>query len=54
MSETVVLRGKPVAEEMTEKDRLVAQQLREKGIIPTLAIVRVGEDPGDLAYERGA
>ena len=54
MSETVVLRGKPVAEEMTEKDRQVAQQLREKGIIPTLAIVRVGEDPGDLAYERGA
>lgn len=24
------------------------------GYIPTLAIVRVGEEPGDLAYERGA
>lgn len=29
-------------------------RLREKGIVPTLAILRVGENPGDLAYERGA
>ncbi len=29
-------------------------RLKEKGIVPTLAILRVGENPGDLAYERGA
>ena len=28
--------------------------LREKGINPTLGIVRVGERPDDLSYERGA
>ena len=28
--------------------------LREKGIIPTLGIVRVGADPSDLSYEKGA
>ena len=28
--------------------------LKEKGIIPGLGIVRVGERPDDLAYERGA
>jgi methylenetetrahydrofolate dehydrogenase (NADP+)/methenyltetrahydrofolate cyclohydrolase len=29
-------------------------ELKEKGLIPTLAIVRVGEKPDDIAYERGA
>lgn len=48
------LRGKPVAtaleEQMTEKVGL----LKEKGIVPTLLIVRVGERPDDLSYERNA
>lgn len=30
------------------------QLLREKHVAPTLAILRVGEQPDDLAYERGA
>lgn len=28
--------------------------LRKKGVEPTLAILRVGENPSDLSYERGA
>ena len=30
------------------------EELKAKGVEPTLAIVRVGERPDDLAYERGA
>jgi len=28
--------------------------LKEKGIVPTLGIVRLGENPSDLSYEKGA
>ena len=28
--------------------------LTEKGVVPTLGIVRVGENPSDLSYEKGA
>ena len=28
--------------------------LREKGVIPTLGVIRVGADPSDLSYEKGA
>ena len=28
--------------------------MRERGVVPTLAIVRVGEREDDLSYERGA
>lgn len=48
------LGGKPVADRMTEENQKRAQQLRQQGIIPTLAILRIGEDPGDMAYEKGA
>ena len=47
-------KGAPVAQAMTERLALRADQLRGLGIIPTLAIVRVGERPEDLSYERGA
>ncbi|MBQ4176370.1 MAG: bifunctional 5,10-methylene-tetrahydrofolate dehydrogenase/5,10-methylene-tetrahydrofolate cyclohydrolase, partial [Lachnospiraceae bacterium] len=29
-------------------------ELKKRGITPLLEIIRVGEDPGDLSYERGA
>lgn len=48
------LSGREVADELTGKSAARAQVLRQQGIIPTLAIVRMGERPGDLAYERGA
>ena len=45
MTEARRLSGKPVADEMTEKNQKLAYQLRQKGIIPLLAVIRVGEDP---------
>ena len=54
MSEARRLSGKPVADQMTEENQKLAYQLRQQGIIPLLAVIRVGEDPGDIAYEKGA
>ena len=49
-----LLKGKEVVEALN--DRLISQveQLKSKGIVPTLGILRVGERPDDLSYERGA
>lgn len=47
-------KGAPVATALTERLIPRAQALAEKGVAPTLAIVRVGERPEDLSYERGA
>ena len=47
-------KGAPAAAALTEALIPRAQALRERGIVPTLAIVRVGERPEDLSYERGA
>ena len=47
-------KGAPVAAALTEVLSQRAQTLVAKGITPTLAIVRVGERPEDLSYERGA
>ena len=49
-----ILKGAPVAAALTEKLTSRAQKLREKNIIPTLAILRIGEKPGDISYETGA
>lgn len=49
-----LLKGKPVSEALNEKTAARVRALREKGIIPTLCIVRVGERPDDLSYENGA
>ena len=48
------LDGKEVALKMTEEVTAKVEELKEKGIDPTLAIVRIGENPGDIAYEKGA
>lgn len=49
-----LLLGKPVGDALSEKTAALAEELTAKGIQPTLAIVRVGERPDDLSYERGA
>lgn len=49
-----ILSGKEVAEALVEKARTGSEKLKEQGVEPCLAIVRCGEDPSDLAYERGA
>ncbi|MBQ0079208.1 MAG: bifunctional 5,10-methylenetetrahydrofolate dehydrogenase/5,10-methenyltetrahydrofolate cyclohydrolase [Eubacterium sp.] len=49
-----LLKGKPVADALTEKNIAKVEELKAQGINPTLAIVRLGENPGDMSYERGA
>ena len=49
-----ILKGAPVAAALTEKLISRAETLKSKNIIPTLAILRVGEKPGDISYETGA
>ena len=48
------LRGLPVANALTEQLVTRVEALKERGVLPTLAIVRVGEREDDLSYERGA
>lgn len=48
------LRGIPAAKSVTAHCKAKIASLAEKGIVPTLAILRVGEREDDLAYERGA
>ena len=49
-----ILKGAPVAAAITEDLIRRAEALKEKGVTPCLAIVRLGERPEDLSYERGA
>ena len=49
-----ILKGKPVADAISEKTKQMVQECLRKGIEPTLAILRVGEREDDLSYERGA
>ena len=49
-----LLKGAPVARALTEELTARCAALRERGVVPTLAIVRVGEREDDLSYERGA
>ena len=49
-----LLQGKAVAEALMDNLKLQVNALREKGTIPKLAILRVGENPGDMSYEKGA
>jgi len=49
-----LLKGKDVALAINERNKNLVLELNEKGITPTLAIVRVGEKEDDLSYERGA
>lgn len=45
--------GKEVSASMDEVTGEKSASLREKGIVPTLELIRVGEKPADLSYERG-
>ena len=48
------LLGLPVANALTERVAERVAELKDRGVEPTLAIVRVGERADDLSYERGA
>ena len=49
-----LLLGKPVIDNLREELKARISVLAEQGVKPGLAIVRVGERPDDLAYERTA
>lgn len=49
-----VLRGAPVAEALSEQLKTRIAALAEKGVVPCLGMIRIGERPGDLSYERSA
>ncbi len=49
-----ILKGKEVVSALKEKLVARVALLQEKGVTPTLAIVRVGERPDDISYEKGA
>ena len=49
-----VLKGADVVAALGERMKSDVEELRAKGIVPTLAILRVGERDDDLSYERGA
>lgn len=48
----VILDGKRIAQEIQEELSLKVKQLKEKGIVPGVAVIRVGEDPSSLIYVR--
>lgn len=49
-----LLKGKPVADAINERTRKDVEFLKNRGVTPVLAILRVGEKESDLSYERGA
>ena len=49
-----LLKGKDVVANLNEKLTAEVDKLKEAGITPTLAILRVGERPDDISYEKGA
>ncbi len=51
--ETMILSGKSAAQALFQGIAADVEGLKEKGVTPALCIVRLGEDPSDLAYERG-
>ncbi len=48
------LLGKEVNEALVAALQARTAALREKGVVPTLGIIRLGENPSDLSYEKGA
>ena len=48
------LLGKEVNEALVASLQTRTAALREKGVTPTLGIIRLGENPSDLSYEKGA
>lgn len=51
---SIKMMGADVAKSVMERIIPEVQELKDKGIIPCLTIIRVGARPDDLAYERGA
>lgn len=50
----ILIKGKPVADKITENVKKKVNELLNRNIQPKLQIIRVGEREDDIAYERGA
>lgn len=49
---TEILKGKPVADMIKADMSKKIEDFRAKGIAPKISIVRLGEDPSDISYEK--
>ncbi|NLK72123.1 MAG: bifunctional 5,10-methylenetetrahydrofolate dehydrogenase/5,10-methenyltetrahydrofolate cyclohydrolase [Clostridiales bacterium] len=47
----IILKGKPVADEIKERLKEEVLDYKKRGIAPTMAIIRVGQREDDIAYE---
>lgn len=52
--DTNIIKGKPVADKITENLIKEVEELKKDNITPKIAIIRIGENPDDISYERGA
>lgn len=50
----VIMKGSEVVSAMKEKMLKEVEELKSKGVVPCLGIIRLGARPDDIAYERGA
>ncbi len=50
----VIMSGKDVAERISGAAASEVAEARKNGTVPTLAIIRIGSSPGDIAYENSA
>ena len=50
----LLLKSKPVTSALTERLIPRVDALKQRGVCPTLAILRVGEREDDISYEKGA
>lgn len=48
-----ILKGKPVTEKLSQEITERISALKEKGWEPQLTVVRLGQNPNDLSYEKG-
>ncbi len=48
--ETRILKGRPIAAEIREEVSVRSTALRDRGIVPTLSIVQIGDDPASEIY----
>lgn len=48
----IVLKGKDVATKIKERMKNDIEELAKIGKMPTLGIVRLGDNPDDISYER--
>ncbi|MDO5718519.1 MAG: bifunctional 5,10-methylenetetrahydrofolate dehydrogenase/5,10-methenyltetrahydrofolate cyclohydrolase [Tissierellia bacterium] len=50
---TEILYGKPVADKLKEEIKERVAKLNERNLEPKLTVVRIGNNPNDISYERG-